>query len=510
MKKICNFRPIALFSLSLIIGGYCFALSNFREYIFGITIALIALVVIGGVVGLIITKKIRPIIIALTCFLIPFCLGGTLANCQVKKLLETHDLNGYYIISGKVITGGNHEYGYKCYLDDVTLTEVDTGEVHKVDGEVSFYAPKENPLEVYDGDEITFLGEYEYSYEDSCDDNPLSADTFTARVYATNDISVVEGSGIKYNILKWGKNQLNSVMDKNEADIAYAMLFGDKLLMDGELKESYKISGLSHILAVSGLHVGFMIAILGFFLNRIIKNKWVNSGLLLALLIFYAYICDWAPSVLRAISMCAIVLLSKCVFEQYDALNSLAIACAINIFVSPLNIFNVGFLLSFSVTFTIFSLSLPLKKLFAKRMPEKVASSLGLSISAWLGSVPVILLYFETLSMYAVIVNFLILPTISIVFTCLVLGLGLSIIPGSAWLFLAVPNYLIKGLNLVIEGIASLKFAILPLSSSFVIMLLGMIAIAFASQYNLIKRKGLYAGVLCIGFVACALVYSLV
>ena len=106
--------------------------------------------------------------------------------------------------------------------------------------------------------------------------------------------------------------------------------------------------------------------------------------------------------------------------------------------------------------------------------------------------------------------RFLLLPVIGIVFMTLVVCLCLSVIPGTAGVFLILPKYLIKGLNLIVSGIANLRSATLLLSANFVTMLLGMIAIAFMSQYNLFKHKRVYACLLAVAFVVFAILDTLI
>ena len=298
-------------------------------------------------------------------------------------------------------------------------------------------------------------------------------------------------------------------MDYDSASISSAMLFGNKEFMEDDLTIRYQITGLSHILAVSGLHVGFVIFIVGSLLKLIIKNRWAYAGLLLPVLIFYAYLCSWTPSVVRAVTMCAILLLADSVSSQYDGLNALSIAGVVNLFIDPLNVFSIGFILSFLVVFTIFSLSPDLLYVFKKRMPNKLASSLSITISAWVGSLPVLLYYFGYLSVYAIFANFLIVPLVGVLFTVIVFSLIFSFIPGGESFFLAIPNLFIKVLNFIIEGISSLKGAILILNSSYLILLLGILAIIIASDYCFIKRKRLYAGVLVFGFLCCLIINTL-
>lgn len=504
MKKLCNFRPIFLFSLSLIMGGYFFAISKFRDWVGIFTIVLVAVVVLFFVIATIKLKKIQILKFCAICFLIPFLIGGTLTSIEVNNKLRTGTIDGVYTVSGKVSQGGTKDNVYYFVIDDVTLES--ESKTTKLSGEVFVYSKAINPQKIYTGDRITFIGDYDYTYKQECQKDPLQIYNFVGGAYIDEVVEVKTGKGLKYNVLKWSKNQLNAVMDSNEAEISYAMLFGDKLLMDKDLKDNYKTAGISHILAVSGLHVGFLITLIGLLFSKIIKNKWVYFSLLFSILLGYAYICGWTASVMRAVTMCGIVFLSKSLFSQYDALNSLAIAGIINILIDPLNIFNVGFLLSFGVSFSIFALGSPLGVYFKKYMPSKMASSLSLSISAWLGSIPIIMFYFGNISVYSVFINFLVLPIIGVLFNVLVVTLILS---GIWTKFLYLPKLMIEGLNLIVEGIASLKFAFLHATNSYFIMLIGFMTIAIMSQYNFLRHKKLYACVSLVGFIGLTVMYTI-
>lgn len=511
MKKVCNFRPIAIFGLSLVAGGYLFAVGIFRQWAMILAIIAVSIMVLSAILFGFLKKSFKPIVVVVLSAILPFLLGGIMLTTNINHRLDSAVNSGVYQISGVVKQGGSKQNNGLIILTDVTLSQGQNGIIDKkIIGEVSVRLTQENGLpQVFVGDRLSFEGYFSSTYNKTCKDNPLAVDSFAGYANGNDGVEITRGSGIKYNILKWSRKQLNSVMASDEADVAYGMLYGDKILLDGDIKSAYKAAGISHILAVSGLHIGFMITILGFLLSKVLKNKWAYASIILVILGFYAYVCGFTPSVMRAVIMCGIVLLSKSIFEQYDGLNALSISAIINCILTPLNIFNIGFLLSFGVTFSIFSLSKPMGIRLSLLMPQKMASSLSLSIAAWVGSVPVVMFYFKTISTYSVLINFLLLPVISVLFVSLVAGLLLSIIPGTAAVFLALPMYFLRGLNLFIQGVASIKFSIISISASFLSMIIGMLAVAVISQYNLIKNKLLYGLVIFGVFISTALVYTL-
>ena len=114
------------------------------------------------------------------------------------------------------------------------------------------------------------------------------------------------------------KNILFENMNYNTASIAYASIFGDKTLIDNEISDVFSISGVAHLLCVSGLHTGFLIALIYFVLRLFkIKEKYILI-ILSSILLFYCYLCSFTTSVVRATIM-AIVLCSANTFgKRYD------------------------------------------------------------------------------------------------------------------------------------------------------------------------------------------------
>ena len=419
---------------------------------------------------------------------------------------------GDYYISGKVVDGGYFDGVYCFTLDDVELTELDNLNLtHKVNGEcyVQPFIVSNQPV-VYVGDRVSFCGTYNFTYDDYLQESPLNAESSVAFISCNGELQVENGSGIKYNILKTSLNQLSNNMDTEESTIAYAMLFGNKTFVPKFLKTAYSRTGLSHILAVSGLHVGLIIMMLGFLLKKLIKNDWVYLIVLVSILIGYAYLCSWSPSIIRAIVMCAVILIAKASYCQYDGLNALAIAGIINFIISPLNIFNIGFLLSFMVVFSIFSISPKILRILKNKMPEKIANSLSLSVSAWLGGIPIILFYFNLLSVFAIVINFVVVPLVSIIFITLIICLLLSLIPSFAGIFLNIPKIMLQGLNGINKIYGSLDGSAVQVNESYLLLLLGTIIIIFAGDYIFAKRKLAYSTTMICGLIASFLVFNAV
>lgn len=129
--------------------------------------------------------------------------------------------------------------------------------------------------------------------------------------------------------------------------VGAAMLLGDRTRMNGEVRDAFIESGMMHVLAISGLHVG-MLALLLVLISRLIGLR--GAGMAVAVLLgvlFYALLTDVRPSIVRATIVIAILMLGRAFHRGAPMLNSLAIAALLILVWSPLDLFDLGAQLSF-------------------------------------------------------------------------------------------------------------------------------------------------------------------
>jgi competence protein ComEC len=229
-------------------------------------------------------------------------------------------------------------------------------------------------------------------------------------------------------INKYVKNVLYSHMEEQNAAMCYALINGNSLLIDGDLKEAFRESGIAHIFAVSGLHIGVLSASVIYILNRLKIKKFFQLLIMAALMLFYAAVCNFTPSVIRAALMTLIYLLSKACGVKYDILSSLSLAALVILVLSPLMLFDAGFLLSFFSVLGIIFLYPSIIKLF-KFLPKAIASLLSLSISVQFFIIPLTVCFFGYFAPASLILNLLVIPLISIAYISLFALLVLSFLP---------------------------------------------------------------------------------
>jgi ComEC/Rec2-like protein len=197
--------------------------------------------------------------------------------------------------------------------------------------------------------------------------------------------------------------------------ILCAMLLGDSRTIDPIVRESFSASGLSHILAVSGLHVGIIAGLLYwlFFPLRHIRLRRIHLPVTLLALWGYAFLTGLSASTVRATIMATFVSGGSWFRRRNVSLNALFASGFFMLLYSPSGIFQTGFQMSF-LAVTGILLCQPLLEQMQRRAPNRILRYLygciGVSVAAQLGALPVALYYFHTLPLLFLVANLLVLP----------------------------------------------------------------------------------------------------
>lgn len=149
------------------------------------------------------------------------------------------------------------------------------------------------------------------------------------------------------------KQNLFLIFDKEQAGFLEGLLLGDKTEILEETKQNFQNSNLSHILAISGMHVVYVSLGVKFLLNLVTKNQKLKNGLMICFLIFFAIFTGGSSSCLRACIMCSMIFLSKLVYRKNDFYTSLLLSLDILLVLNCYHIESVGLWLSYFSTFGI-------------------------------------------------------------------------------------------------------------------------------------------------------------
>ena len=157
-------------------------------------------------------------------------------------------------------------------------------------------------------------------------------------------------------------NILSENLSKNESGIMKAILLGDRSAIAKPVRALFVQTGTAHILAISGLHIGVVAALFLLLIKAFpVGGKWRSAGVI-GLLVCYAFFTGGRPSVVRATIMMIVFLTSFIVEKERDILNTLFLAAMILLIYNPLNLFDIGFQLSFVCVLSIILLSAYLKR----------------------------------------------------------------------------------------------------------------------------------------------------
>jgi len=259
---------------------------------------------------------------------------------------------------------------------------------------------------------------------------------------------------IKYKIKRRVEENFMINMNKDSSGIILSILLGDKSYLDDITKSASLITGIAHIFAVSGLHVGIIIKIIYSSLNKILYHRKLKIVLTIIFAWLYGFIVAFPISICRALIMFSLLYLSKLTHRKYAAVSSLVISAIILLIYNPFSLFNAGFLLSYIVTFAIVTA----KKEHTNSIKKKMKNSIDIYIRILILSFPLLVYFFNYVSFVGIFMNLLIIPMFVIIIKIGFILALLSIFSMSAVVVpMRILNYSIYFLKNLIVSISELK-----------------------------------------------------
>ena len=211
---------------------------------------------------------------------------------------------------------------------------------------------------------------------------------------------------------------LQTIFNRAEEDYSYgikninrAILLGDNTRIKKDLKDKIRYIGLSHIFAMSGLHIGLVIAIFYFIFKKTIKNKKLIEVLLLISITLYYISVKESPSFTRAYIMAIVYLLGKLFYEKVDLGKTLFISAIVSSLINPTVIFSVSFQLSYGAMIAIIYIFPYIRKINYKKL--KILDYILFTITIQIFLMPITVYYFNTIQFLSVISNLILLPLAS-------------------------------------------------------------------------------------------------
>ena len=285
----------------------------------------------------------------------------------------------------------------------------------------------------------------------------------------------------------------NSSLSEQEKSIASAMLLGWDENIDIETLQKFSNAGISHILCVSGLHLGIISILVSyclFFLSNSKKHRIIKGCIRILVLWFFVMITGMAPSAMRAATMFTLIVIGEMFFERADIFSNVATSAFILLLINPNYIYDVGFQLSYSAVIGIVALkpfldnflTIPTPKDWEKWyynkygstsiaskfliyswqkicntshfIASKILSFAYISFSAQLFTAPFILYYFHQFPVYFLVANVAIIP-----FSGILLATAILVVISAGKAFTGLFSIEIKGINYILDWVSKLPSA---------------------------------------------------
>lgn len=286
-----------------------------------------------------------------------------------------------------------------------------------------------------------------------------------------------------------------------------ALTVGYKEGLSEEIRESFSVSGSSHVLALSGLHIGFLYALLWFCL-RWLPGRWRAMAVLRTLLIIaflwgFAFFTGLSASVVRSVFMFSLFALSGLSRRKNFSLNTLFAVAFFMLLCRPVWLFDVGFQLSFCAVTAILLLQPRIYRWFPgvhSRIGHYLCSLMSVSIAAQIGTAPLVLLYFSRFSTHFLLTNLLVIPLVSfIMYATVIMLLFTPYFPLQSIIAIGV-KWLIGLLNFCIRWVEQLPWASFDGIWLYGTDVLGIYLFLFLLGYylNTCKARNLILSVFCL------------
>ncbi|MBD5099859.1 MAG: ComEC/Rec2 family competence protein [Clostridiales bacterium] len=499
MKRLFNFRIMPLCLLGIVLA---ICVVTFCDVPLAIVFAVAALVL--GAAAIFVKRfcKARAKLTVL-CFVFLLAMGITsLAHVRVENAkIYASDC----IVEGSVsmMTDSDEDGNFVNTNSSVAYVYIEDVKVNgsKIKGEAQVcFSSKQLADGLRIGDRIKFKGNISpknlcvtdsysiYAYKNNiyhyvtCSENPNDEE----KVFQVIENKVKFGDKVRLKI----KSAIYSNVKSETAGFLYAMTLGDKSGLDKEIKTDFQRTGVAHIFAVSGLHVGIIAGALLWLLKKLkVKKYYVKFIVVAAVLIPFCALCGFSASTVRATVMTLVALGARTLAYRSDSLSNLSLAgCAI-LLVNPLYLFDVGFLMSFVAVYGLITISAPIQKLFPKKMPRKLAFLLSATISVNVALLPIMIMTFGGQTLLSIVANLIVIPIVSIIFPIYLIVLVVVCILPFSGILLSIVGAPFTVMIALVGKLSELETPVIYFRSGAIFIVLSIVVMLLLSKYFFADKK---------------------
>lgn len=366
--------------------------------------------------------KKRNYSLVLAVIVLIFILYSPLFNMKLNKgVFCLTDLESVNIIYGKLQSSPIKCSNEKYYSSTISISKVTTNKEESFSciGQIKVYIPSKMiealfPDKLYSkskskvnciyetGGEYIFSGKIKNDcfYVDNCLFNNWN-ENLKGKIAYFRALCRLQ---FKRCMANWGK----------AGGLLLALLCGSREYTDSNISNAFKLAGLSHILALSGMHLS-MFSGIAMFIGKKSKRKKLSFSIRIIVLIIFVWFAGFSPSLLRAFICAFLILISSYIDENSpDMLSILCTSFILQIIISPLDLESLGFILSYTALAGIIIFNNIFKIAFIKFLPQYPAVSLSSSTSAQIFTIPISLSKFGCYSPIGIIATCIISPLITI------------------------------------------------------------------------------------------------
>lgn len=489
-----NYRPLCLVFAFLLLGSvfvfYCFYdKSNSTNKYLPMIFSLLSLVIVIAILIFftVRNKNIKFLLVPLISFIV----GAGLFSCCITNF-NNSDFTNPSTITARIYSVSEHGAVQTVYAKDIYFNGIKTrGKIcvriydssYQFDdieiGRLIKFSPTEiSATDLLDGD---IPREYYFSQ------NIKYFATTNIKDVTIGDIKLSLADKIKQKI----KNSISNGLTNENTELVYSALFGDKSMLSDTSKSAFKLAGVSHLLAVSGLHVGIIVSILCWIFKKLKCPNWLQLLLTSVILVFYIYLCDFSASIVRASIMTVVLMLAPMLHRRYDSLSAIGMAGIICFVINPLFAFSVGGVMSFLCVLSISLFSSSINNVLIKtKLPKSICSSLAISSSTLISLMMVMAYYYQTFNLISLLANIILIPLFTVGFIIVFIIGFLGLIVSKIGILLMPVNYLFDCIVLIANILGNLSFAnFTTISVSYISMIVYLILLIIMSRFTTARNQ---------------------
>lgn len=329
---------------------------------------------------------------------------------QVFKKTNTSKTQILYLKNNSMIHKNKSYYESNILIYDDTFLEIPIGKTICVKGKPIPFEKPRNPGNF--DQQLYYAKQNMYGY------------VWSEKILSVSGLENKFMEGL-YKIRKaWSQSILENMSEEN-GQVLCAMLLAEKSDLDADMKEQYQKAGISHVLAISGLHISFI----GLGIYKLIRRggvSYIGAGILASLVLsVYVLMIGFSVSVIRAYVMLLLRIGADMSGRVYDMMTALMVSATLLVLYQPLYLADAAFYLSHGAILGILILLPSLKKLLPqKKWLEGILSGMAIHIALF----PVLLWFYFEIPTYSMLINMVVIPLMSWVLSLGMFGSLFSLI----------------------------------------------------------------------------------